>query len=86
MVKSETVRARVTPELKHDVECVLNNLGISMSDAISLYMSQIKLNNGIPFDVRIPNKETLEAFNDVDKGSNLSRCNSSKELFEELGI
>ena len=61
-MKTETVRARIEPELKQDVESVLAKLGLSFSEAIELFLRQVKLNNGIPFDIRIPNKKTLKTF------------------------
>ena len=59
-MKAATVRARIDEELKIDVEHVLKKLGLSISEAISLFMAQIKLRKGIPFDVRVPNKVTLK--------------------------
>ncbi|MFX6277471.1 type II toxin-antitoxin system RelB/DinJ family antitoxin, partial [Acinetobacter baumannii] len=56
--KSATVRAKIDIRLKTDVENVLRKLNLSMSEAISLFMAQIKLRKGIPFDIRVPNKET----------------------------
>lgn len=85
-MKTETVRARVEPKLKHEVEEVLAELGLSVSEAIELYLRQIKLNHGIPFDIRIPNKETLKTFEDTDKGKNLKRHKSAKDMFHKLGI
>ena len=84
MLKTETVRARVHPVLKHHVESILNKLGLSISDAIVLYMSQIKLNNGLPFDVRIPNKITRKALDEADQGKNLRKAKNIKDLFKQL--
>lgn len=85
-MKTTTVRARIEPKLKHDVEHVLAELGLSFSEAIELFLRQIKLNNGIPFDIRIPNKETLKAFADTDQKKNLNRYKNAKEMFKKLGI
>lgn len=85
-MKAATVRARVDEHLKIDVEHVLDKLGISISEAISLFMSQIKLRKGIPFDVRIPNKTTLKTFEDTDKKRNLVKCKNAKDMFDKLGI
>lgn len=84
-MKTATVRARVEPQLKHDVEHVLSDLGLSFSEAIELFLRQIKLNNGIPFDIRIPNKVTLSTFEDTDKGRGLIRYKTPKDMFEKLG-
>ena len=54
MIKTETVRARVTPELKHSAESVFNTIGLSPSQAIVLFYKQVELRNGLPFEVKIP--------------------------------
>lgn len=84
--KTETVRARIEPKLKHDVESVLDELGLSFSEAIELFLRQVKLNNGIPFEIRIPNKVTLKTFGDTEKGKNVTRHKSAKDMFKKLGI
>ena len=61
MAKTTTVRARVEPELKETVESVLSRLGLSTSDAITLFLNQVALVGGLPFPVQIPNKETEKA-------------------------
>ena len=65
MLKDATVRARVSTELKHDAEDVLDELGLSMSDAITLFLSQVKLRKGLPFSVDILNKETIKAIKEA---------------------
>lgn len=86
MLKSETVRARVSPDLKHDVEDVLKKLGLSISEAIVLYMSQIKLRKGLPFEVHIPNRITQKTLEDADKEKNMHKAKDVKDLFNQLGI
>ena len=86
MIKSTTVRARVNPELKVEVEGILSRLGLTMSDAISLFMSLVKLIKGIPFDVKIPNKTTRKALDDSRQGKNLHRAQDIDDLFEQLDI
>ncbi|HEX4045073.1 MAG TPA: type II toxin-antitoxin system RelB/DinJ family antitoxin [Gammaproteobacteria bacterium] len=85
-IKTTTVRARIEPRLKHDVEGVLAKLGLTVSEAIELYLRQIQLNHGIPFEIRIPNKTTQKTFTDTDKGKNLTRYKNAQEMFEDLGI
>jgi DNA-damage-inducible protein J len=83
-MKTETVRARVEPALKNDVESILSTLGLSMSQAIELYLWQIKLKHGIPFDVRIPNEVTKATFSQTDRGEELKEYSSMDELFKNL--
>lgn len=85
-MKTETVRARIEPRLKHDVELVLTELGLSFSEAIELFLRQVKLNKGIPFEIRIPNKMTTQTFEDTNKRKKLKRYKSSKDMFDKLGI
>ncbi len=84
-MKTATVRARIEPQLKHDAEQVLMSLGFSFSEAIEIFLRQVKLNRGIPFDIRVPNNVTLKTFEDTDKGRNLVRHKSAKAMFEKLG-
>jgi DNA-damage-inducible protein J len=54
--KSEMIRARVAPSLKKDAEYVLKRLGLSPTEAVTMFYQQIVLNRGIPFDIKIPAK------------------------------
>jgi len=83
-MKTATVRARIEPKLKLDVEHVLDKLGLSVSEAIELFLRQIKLYNGIPFEIKVPNKITLKTFQATDKGKNLIRYKNAKEMFKKL--
>jgi len=85
-MKSAIVRARVEESLKADVEVVLAKLGLSVSEAIGLYLVQIKLRRGIPFDIKVPNGVTLKTFKDTDANKDLVRCKNAKDMFDELGI
>jgi len=60
MPKSSSVYTRVEPELKEQVEQVLSKLGIPMANAINLFLHQIVLQKGIPFDVKIPQRMPLD--------------------------
>ena len=86
MAKSEMIRARTEPVLKHDVEKILRALGLSVSEAINLFFRQVKLQRGIPFDVKVPNKTTLKAMKDVHTKKNLTKATNLEDLFKKLGI
>lgn len=85
-MKNSVIRARIEPELKENVEKVLNSLGMTPTDAIRIFFKQIELRNGLPFVIEIPNKETEKVFKETDEGKNLIKCNSSEDMFERLGI
>lgn len=54
MAKSANLYARIEPEVKEQAEMILNALGISASNAITMFYKQIILNNGLPFEVNLP--------------------------------
>lgn len=86
MTKTSTVRARIEPNLKTDVENLFRKLGLSTTEAINLFYRQVKLRNGLPFSVVIPNKTTEKVFKDTDAGRNLIRCDDADDMFDKLGI
>lgn len=71
MGKSATIRARVEPALKRDAEAVLRKVGLTSSEAITLFLTQVRLAKGLPFPVRVPNRQTLQALKDAREGKNL---------------
>ena len=65
----------------------MNDLGLSITDAINVFLNQVILNDGIPFEIKKPkyNKETSQAIEDTKNGKNLSKTfDSVDEMFEEL--
>jgi DNA-damage-inducible protein J len=86
MSKTATVRARVEPNLKSEVEYILAQLGLTASEAILLLYRQIKLRQGLPFEVSIPNKLTARTLRGSKAGKNIRRFASKKELYADLGL
>jgi len=60
MPKTTSVYTRVEPELKEQVEKVLFKLGLPMASAISLFLHQIVIHNGLPFDLKLPANKPLD--------------------------
>ena len=83
--KTATARARINPEVKEKAEDILHDLGLSVSGAFELFYRQVILNNGLPFDVRIPNEVTRKAITESRKGRG-KKFKNADELFEDLGI
>lgn len=86
MSKTATIRARIEPSLKEHVEEIFKKLGLNTTEAINLFYKQVVLNNGLPFELKIPNKTTLQTFKDTDAGENLVECENIDDLFEKLDI
>ncbi len=84
MSKTATIQTRINPELKKKAQAILNKLNLSMSEAISLYLTQVTLHRGIPFDIKIPNELTIKTLKNIEEGKNLKEVSSVDELFEEL--
>ncbi len=84
MSKTAFVRARVEPGLKKEVTDILQTLGLTLTDAITLFFKMIRLNNGLPFDVKIPKKDTLEAMEDARSGRNLEEWESVDAFLESI--
>ena len=84
MVKTATIQTRVDPVVKKNAQEVLNKLNITMSEAISMYLSQITLHQGIPFELRIPNDLTAKILTESKKGKNMHTVDSVDQLFQEL--
>lgn len=71
MQKSEVIHARVAPDLKHSVDAILSRVGLSASEAITLFYRQIELREGLPFEVRIPNATTRAAMAGARQGKGM---------------
>ena len=80
MTKSEMIRARVEPELKQEAETVFSKLGLSVTQAITLFYKQVTLQQGLPFAVKIPNAETREALQNAYDGEDLTEYQSLDAL------
>ena len=59
MARTSNVFARVEPEIKEQAEAVLNQLGIPMSNAVGMFLRQVVLHRGIPFDMKLPARRPL---------------------------
>jgi len=79
MGKTETVRARIEPKLKRSAEAVLKKIGLTSSEAITLFYTQIKLANGLPFPLRVPNRETKRAIREARARKNVESFESVSE-------
>jgi DNA-damage-inducible protein J len=86
MSKTATVRARIEPRLKKEAEHVLEDLGLSATQAINLFYRQVTLRKGLPFDVVIPNAATKRTLERTDAGKDLVVCKDVDDMFRKLGV
>ena len=86
MSKTSTIRARVEPALKNKAEHIFSKLGLTTTQAITMFYKQVELRGGLPFDVVIPNETTRRTFASTDAGRDLIICEDVDDMFEKLGI
>lgn len=86
MAKTKTITVRVDPDLKDDVEGILEELGLTTSQAIVLFYRQVQLHRGLPFDVRLPKETTRRALADAESRRDLTSHGTTDELLADLGI
>ena len=60
MTKSTNLYVRVEPGIKENAEMILTQLGIPMSNAVGMFLKQVILRRGIPFDVTLPVSQPLD--------------------------
>ena len=80
MNKSAYVSVRVRPDLKNDAEKILKSLGVTPTDAITIFYTQIKMHHGFPFPVEIPNAVTRQAIRDAENDVDMQVSYSMAEF------
>ena len=86
MAKTAVISARIDSELKYNTEQIFEQLGLTISQPITLFFQQVELQRGLPFALKIPNETTREALEDAQARRNLVSFNTLDELFEDLEI
>jgi len=90
MAKTANLNIRIDPDTKSDAEQLFSSFGITVTDAINIFLHQSLMVGGLPFDVKQPrfNTETESAMieaNQITAGKvHAKSYSSAKQLFEEL--
>jgi len=85
MSKEAQITVRVKGRLRNDAEKILRRLGVSTNEAVNIFLSQVALQKGFPFAVKIPNRKTINAFRQTELNKDkLKTYHSAKELFTEM--
>ena len=85
-LKSSIVRASIEPDIKNKVEHIFETLGLSTSEAISLFFRQVYLLRGIPFEIKIPNKELRESIEKSRRSVDINEYDSVDDLFKSMKL
>ena len=64
-----TVTARVDENVKKEAETLFKKMGLNMSTAMNLFLKKCILEQGIPFELKVPNKETRKAMQKTEDAS-----------------
>ena len=69
MAKTAVINVRTDPEIKAQVENLYKSMGVSLSDAINMFLYKSLDFNGLPFDLcrEIPNAETIAAMREAEE-------------------
>jgi DNA-damage-inducible protein J len=101
MSKSKNLYIRIEPDLKENAEMILMQLGIPMSNAVGMFLKQVVLRRGLPFDVALPtvipldmsmltedefHTELEKGYADIEKSNVLPAKEAFASLRSELGI
>ena len=92
MSKTDVINIRIEPKLKKEVEETLNDLGMNIADAVTIFFKQIVITESIPFIISKHkyNKETIKAIKEAEKimknPDKYKGFDSVEELMEDLNI
>ena len=88
MAKTASLYIRIDPQVKSDVEAIYSQYGMSITDAINVFLYTSRNIGGLPFDLRppAPNAETLEAMREGNKiiKSGKTRFDTAEDMLREL--
>jgi DNA-damage-inducible protein J len=84
MTKSAMINTRLEPKLKKSSEAILAKIGLSTSEAITLFLSQVVMHRGLPFPARIPNAETRKALQEAKEGRNLTSYDDFDDYLKSI--
>ncbi len=84
MGKNTTISIRIDSETKVQSQKVLKQLHMTMSEAVAVFLKQVALQRGIPFEIKIPTELTARTLEKSQKGEDVKSFDSVDALFEDL--
>ena len=88
MAKTATLNIRTDPDVKSQAEQIYQNFGITLTDAVNIFLRKSIMEGGLPFDLRQPNAATIAAMRETEDilagRMQARRYTSAKELFDDL--
>lgn len=71
MSMKETTSVKLDKDAKEEAKKVFKKLGITMGDAFNMFLHQVSLHKGMPFELKIPNDELANTIKEARKGINV---------------
>ena len=65
--RTSSIFTRIDPETKNQAEMILDKLGIPLSSAICMFLKQVVLQNGIPFEMKLPSVQVPVSIGSLTK-------------------
>ncbi len=82
---TEPTSLRLDIEAKKQAYAIFKAVGLKPTQAINLFLRQVALRGGLPFDIKVPNTETTEAIKELKSGKG-ERYKTSQQMFDDLSI
>lgn len=78
---------RIDKNVLYESKKIFNKLGMNFSEAVNIFTSMVVQHNGLPFDVKLPNDETVKAIKDAKTNKNMTSysLDEMKELLNGNG-
>ena len=80
--RKERSNLYLNAKVKEEAKRILSRYGLSLSDAVNIFLTQVVLEKGIPFPVRIPNEETVKVLKEVREGKNIESLDLNSLISE----
>ena len=86
MAKSAVLNIRIDPSTKQEAEQLFSSFGLTVTDAVNVFLNQSLMEGGFPFEIKRPryNAETEQIIRDARNGKDIKAFDSVDEMFEEL--
>ncbi|MGD9638277.1 MAG: type II toxin-antitoxin system RelB/DinJ family antitoxin [Alphaproteobacteria bacterium] len=86
MPTTAMVHVRVDEKVKERANRSLSAMGLSISDAVRMLLVRVATENALPFEVKVPNAETVKTLQETENGENLEYFENTEDMFNNLGI
>jgi DNA-damage-inducible protein J len=82
MAATAFIRARIDEKLKEEAAVVLADMGLTVSDVVRIVLTKIAKEKALPFEMRVPNKLTVETLSKSERGEDIHHAKDANDLFD----